>query len=103
MLVLLPGITLTAAATSRIYTMASFIEVSVAVSSTYLHSISQSDQFMDYSRYYDIGIASLLNVCDVDGVCTKRGVQCLSYFGFGLSGGVQGSISDIDSIPTMFW
>ncbi|KAL3790457.1 hypothetical protein ACHAWO_007147 [Cyclotella atomus] len=49
------------------------------------------------------GLANLFSSCDSNGVCTKWGVQCNPNSGFGLSGGVQGSISDIDSIPTMFW
>lgn len=49
------------------------------------------------------GLANLFSSCDSNGVCTKWGVQCNPNSGFGLSGGVQGSISDIDGIPTMFW
>eukprot|EP00956_Cyclotella_meneghiniana_P024609 scaffold49680_cov63-Cyclotella_meneghiniana.AAC.2 len=36
------------------------------------------------------------------GIAQRSGV-CNSYYGFALSGGVQGSITDINDIPSMFW
>ena len=46
-----------------------------------------------------LGIATLL----IDSNGNKFGVQCLSNYGHAVSAGVQGSISDIDGIPTMYW